>query len=272
MLPWDLKPALQNSEGRSLPRFHIAAVRYLNTLPLVWGMLHGGQRGLFHLDFVTPAECADLLEAGRADIGIVPVVEVPRLGLEVVPGACIASFGPVRSILLVSRRPWAEIRTLAADVGSRTSTVLARLILAQRFGVEPQLVPMAPDLPVMLAQADAALLIGDAALKVNPESYAGGVLDLGEEWTKWTGKPMVFAVWAARPGLTLDGIPEIFKASASYGADRIDEIVRREARRRGIAEDLARTYLTKHIRYRFGENEREGLGLFLDFARRTVAA
>jgi len=271
MIPWDLKPANDNSEGRSETPVRVAAVCYLNTLPLVWGMLHGPHRGRAQLSFVTPAECADLLAAGQADVGIVPVVEIQRLGLAALPGVCIASRGPVRSILLASKLPPGRIRTLAADAGSRTSTMLARLVLAERFGAEPELIPMAPELPAMLARADAALLIGDAALRFDPAGFPGEVLDLGAEWTEWTGKPMVFALWAARSGFESGGLAGMFQASAAFGAARIDEIARAEAPPRGVPQELALAYLKHHIRYHFGNEEREGMELFLEMARRTVA-
>ncbi len=200
-----------------------------------------------------------------------PVVEIQRLGAKALPGVCIASRGPVRSILLVSKAPLSRIRTLAADEGSRTSTLLARLILAERFGAEPEVIPMAPELPAMLGRADAALLIGDAALRFDPSGFPGEVLDLGAEWTRWTGKPMVFAVWAARPELDLPGLSEMLQASVEFGRGRIEEIVRAEAPRRKIPEGLARTYLNDHIRFTLGEEEREGMALFLDLVRRAVA-
>src|SRR5271169_2096903 len=100
-------------------------------------MLHGPQKGIFELDFRLPSACADELASGVADIGIVPSFELSRQRLEVIPGIGIACHGAVRSILLVSRRPAAGIRTLSVDSSSRTSVQLARIILKQRYGAEP---------------------------------------------------------------------------------------------------------------------------------------
>ncbi|MDQ6699508.1 MAG: ABC transporter substrate-binding protein, partial [Acidobacteriota bacterium] len=108
----------------------VCAVQYLNTAPLVWGMLHGPQRGRFDLSFETPSKCADAVAAGAADIGIIPSIELERQDLTIVPGLGIASVGAVRSILLISKAPASEIRILAADVSSRTSVALSRIILA----------------------------------------------------------------------------------------------------------------------------------------------
>src|SRR5215510_1913805 len=131
-------------------------------------MLHGPQRGLFKLDFRTPAGCADQLASGSADIGIVPSFELTRQDLEIIPGTGIACHGAVRSILLISREPAAEIRTLAADSSSRTSVELARVILERRYGATPESISHAPDLEAMLRVADAALIIGDPALRIEP--------------------------------------------------------------------------------------------------------
>ena len=234
-------------------------------------MLRGPQKGLFDLEFCTPAECADRLESGDADIGIVPAVELARLGLQTIPGVCISSFGAVRSILLVSKTPIGEVRTLAADTSSRTSVALARIVLHKLHGAELRMVSRPPQLDVMLAEADAAVIIGDPALRIETDHLPYQVLDLGEEWTRWTGKPMVFAVWAARPGLQVEELAPVFRASADYGRARIEEIVAAEAAPRGLSDRLAYDYLTQHIRFDLGQNEQEGLALFLEYAARGVS-
>lgn len=143
-------------------------------------MLCGPQQQDFDLQTCIPSECARRVESGAADLGIVPVAEIERQGLTVIPGTGIACFGEVRSILLVSKVEPVRIRTLAADMGSRTSVRLARIILRERFGVEASTFEHAPTLEAMLAQADAALLIGDAALRVDPKMLPYKCLDLGE--------------------------------------------------------------------------------------------
>jgi predicted solute-binding protein len=235
-------------------------------------MLHGAQRGLFDLSFETPAVCADRLESGEADIGIVPAIELGRLGLEMIPGSCIASRGPVRSILLISKVPLDQIQTLAADSSSRTSVMLARVVLAERFDTKPDFTTMAPDLSAMLERADAALIIGDPALRINPSKLPYRVHDLGAEWTEWTGHPMVFAVWASRKGLPREELAAAFRDSAAYGSARVDEIVAAEAATRNIPETLARQYLTQHIQFELGEKEEQGLKTFLEYASRGVRA
>src|ERR1019366_5983881 len=141
-------------------------------------MLHGPQKGIFDLDFRVPSGCADQLASGAADIGIVPSFELTRQDLEVIPGVGIACHGAVRSILLVASRPAPEIRTLAVDSSSRTSVQRARIILKQRYGAKPVMTAQAPDLEAMLRVADAALIIGDPALRIEPECLSYHVYDL----------------------------------------------------------------------------------------------
>jgi chorismate dehydratase len=251
----------------------VCAVSYLNTVPLVWGLLHGEQRRKYDVSFALPSECADRLADGRADIGIVPVVEAARLGLTVIPGAGIASNGPVRSILLISKVPFEGIRTLAADTSSRTSVQLARVILAHRYDTEPVLIPHPPELSRMLEVADAALIIGDPALAIDPSALPWRWLDLGDEWKRITGLPMVFAVWAARPG-----VPETSYSSADFiesvrfGMANLDRIVDQEHEKRGMPAELVRDYLTRNVIFDFGDNERMGMRRFLTLVSELPSA
>jgi chorismate dehydratase len=228
-------------------------------------MLHGEQRDLFDLSFAIPAEFADRLEAGLADIGIVPAVELNRQKLEIIRGAGIACHGPVRSIFLISKVPFEEIRRLAADSTSRTSVALSRVILARKYGVEPEVRSHKPHLPSMLVDADAALIIGDAALVLEPSELPFHVLDLGAEWVRMSGLPMVFAVWAARAAVSPQD-PKPFLDSMRFGLDHIDDIARSEHAKAGVSEELARSYLKENIVFELGDREYAGLTTFLQYA------
>jgi predicted solute-binding protein len=246
----------------------VCAVSYLNTVPLVWGMLHGGEREVFDLRFALPSECADQVAQGEADIGILPVIEMARQKLDYFRGTGIACHGPVRSILLISKVPLREIRTVATDSGSRTSVMLTRVILAEKFGVEPRVVSRPADLSTMLGEADAALLIGDAALRVDPVKLPFETLDLGGEWVALTGLPMVFAVWSGR--VCDDRYTRAFIDSHEFGMAHIEEIVASESR--GFDPALVRKYLTEHIVFQLGEKDYAGLDLFLQKASRFEPA
>lgn len=225
-------------------------------------MLHGEQRDRFDLSFCLPSECADRLHDGRADIGIVPAIELPRQDLVITADTGIICRGAVRSILLISKVPFEHIRSVAADSSSRTSVVLTRIVLRTKYGVEPAMRQAAPNLVPMLQDCDAALIIGDPALRIDPAQLPYGVLDLGLEWTEMTGLPMVFAVWASSRHYD----PEPFAASLRFGLAHLDEIVAGEHAARGISAELAREYLTHNISFELGPAERAGLDRFLEYA------
>jgi predicted solute-binding protein len=248
----------------------IAAVSYLNTTPLVWGMTHGKQQGIFDLDFYVPSACARQVETGAADLGIVPVAEMARMDLEAVPGTGIACDGAVRSILLISKVEPYRIRTVATDSGSRTSALLTRVVLAERYGAHPACHVADPNLERMLAHADAALLIGDSALRVDPNSIPHHVLDLGAEWASLTGLPMVFALWAGRrqtvTSLLGQEVARVFESSLDFGLSRLNTIIEEESRARGFDRDLVARYLGSHIQFRIGPRHLEGLRTYLEKA------
>jgi len=247
-------------------------VDYLNSAPLVWGLLHGPPQDLFDLTFRVPSECADLVASGAVDIGNIPVIEMSRQNLEMVPGVGVASRGAVRSILLVSKCPLGEICTLAADSSSRTSVALTRIVLSRRYGVEPLFLPCAPDLAGMLDHADAALIIGDPALRLDLSLLPYHVADLGQEWTEMTGLPMVFAVWAGHKRHIMPAVVKALADSCRFGREHLEDIVRIDAAARGIPETLAREYLTCHIINELGPQEYKGLELYLRYAREALVA
>lgn len=232
-------------------------------------MLHAPDRALreaFDLRFALPSDCAAELASGEADIGIVPVIEMARQKLEYFRGTGIACHGPVRSILLISKVPFNRIRTLAADAASRTSVMLARVILAEKYGVEPKVVARHADLAAMLGEADAALIIGDPALRLDPAALPFETLDLGGEWVAMTGLPMVFAVWSGRKETIQERHAQVFLESCRYGLEHAADIARAEAAPRGVSEALAHDYITKHIVYQLGERDYQGLELYLKMA------
>jgi chorismate dehydratase len=252
-----------NCSLSSIHKPRVCAVSYLNTVPLVWGIEHGAQRDIFDMNYALPSECADQLASGAADIGIVPVIEMARQKLDYFRSTGIACRGAVRSILLVSKVPLREIKTVATDIGSRTSVLLSRIVLAEKYGVRPKLIARRAELAPMLGEADAALLIGDSALHLNPATLPFETLDLGLEWTQLTGLPMVFALWSGRKEVMQPRYEQVFLDSCREGLSHIDQIVREQSPTRGITEQLAREYLTRHIVFELNERDHEGLNLYL---------
>ena len=242
-------------------------VSYLNTVPLIWGAIHGAQRDQMNVEFHLPSICADKVRSEAADVGILPVIEIARQRLEIFPGIGIASHGAVRSILIISKVPFGNIKTLACDHGSRTSVMLARLILREQFGATPLLLPpTAPQLDEMLRSADAALVIGDPALAINLETLPYEWLDLGHQWHLLTGLPMVFAVWAAAAKWITPELERDFSDSLAFGLSEMDRIVHEQSIERGFAEAVVRQYLTKSIVFRLGPKDYEGMKTFLHLA------
>lgn len=251
--------------------FRLSIIDYLNAAPLNYGFKHGLGYSHFHLKFQVPSVCADRLREGEVDAGLVSSIEYLRIpDVSIVPGLCIASPRRVRSVLILSKVPPEEIRTLALDTSSRTSVVLAQVLLRERYGVSPEVRDMGPDLGAMLAENDAALLIGDAAMKARREGLL--VLDLAEEWHAWTGLPFVFALWLVRndaPALGLPGgVAPFFHRSLELGQQHLADIIEEAWRGIGWTKLELREYLTENISYHLGEAERTSLALFHEKAVR----
>lgn len=245
----------------------VSIVQYLNTGPLVWGMLRGEQRGRFELDFTTPARCADDLAGHRVDVGIIPAVEYQRIDdAEIVPGLSIASKAPVRSVLVFSRVPLGEVRTVAMDNSSRTSVALTTILLRKFYERDFQAIPCDPDPPAMLARADAALVIGDPALTFGSDCHVRHVYDLASEWRKFTGLPFVFALWVGHADSGLAELAPDFAASLAYGLSHLDEIAAEYAPALGMSAEEVKVYLTRNIDYTLDEENLRGLRLFFNLA------
>jgi chorismate dehydratase len=194
----------------------------------------------------------------------------------ILPGVAIASRRPVRSILLVSRKPVDQIRTVALDTSSMTSVALIKILFEKWLGGGRRFASMQPDIETMLAAHDAALVIGDPALQIDRSRYL--TLDLAEEWIRYTGKPFVFAFWAVRQqALQEDALQEappsqdlaaIFQQSRDHGLDPAsrDQISREWAPRLGLTESDVRSYLTENIYYHLDAPCLEGLQLFYRYA------
>ncbi len=230
------------------PIVRLGAVSYLNTRPLVEGL---DTRPGVALRFDVPARCADLVAAGEVDLGLVPIIEYARHADDyaVVPDISIASLDAVDSVALFTRQPIARVRTIALDVSSRTSAGLVRLLCARHFGIRPAFVPAAPDIRTMLAGADAALLIGDPALFLDPASVDAEKIDLGLAWRAMTGLPFVWAVWAGRVGAASPAVCRMLYETRLRGVASIDAIARRERPDDPAGQGVVARYLRDTITY-----------------------
>ena len=278
-----------------MTKLRISIVQYLNTAPLVWGFTHGPLAGKYELSFTVPSQCAEALRAGEADIAIIPAIEYQRIeGLVILPDLAIASKKQVRSLLLVAKKPIAAVRSIALDSSSRSTQALTRILCADRWRIAPEFFEAAPDLDAMLRDADAALLIGDPALRlavtleamaqrdadgvlVCPANAAGvdaealdgsgelRIYDMVEVWERCTGLPAVLAVWAARDGVVNEEVLQDFAASRDFGLAHIAEISKVAAFELKLPAAAMAAYLRRNIDYSLDEENRRGLEHF--FAR-----
>lgn len=242
----------------------LGAVDYLNARPLVYGLELRSHE--FSVRFDVPSKCAALLHEGSIDVGMIPSIEYLRghEGYCIAPDLGIVSDGEVSSVAMFTAKPIEKISTIAADTSSRTSNALLQVLCYESFGVDAELVPMAPDPVAMLKRCDAALLIGDPALFFDHERAGVAKVDLGEAWTRLTGLPFVWAFWAGRPAaLPPEHLAELV-AARDRGVRAADAIALQYCGPERAARGQA--YLRENIQYRLGEREEAGLRRFYELA------
>lgn len=243
----------------------VGAVSYLNAKPLYW-RLEEFAPGI-RLTMEVPSVLGEKLARGDLDVALIPSIEYLRGdGYEIVPGFAIAARGPVRSVKLFCRVPPGAIQRLALDAGSRSSQVLARVWLDAAHGSRPSRIePLPLGVSPLESTADAVLVIGDRAMKV-PEDGFVAVFDLAEAWQALTGLPFVFALWVARAGTDLGGLPEALQRSRAEGLAHAAEIAAEQGPRLGLDVATCYDYLTRALSYDLGEPEIAGLTKFARMA------
>jgi chorismate dehydratase len=269
----------------------ISIVEYLNTAPLVRGFTHGPLRGKYELSFTVPSQCAEALRSGIVDVAIIPAIECQRIPeLVILPNLSIASKKSVRSLLLVSKKPIQEVTRIALDRSSRSTQALTRILCEKRWHITPEFFEAAPDLPAMLHQADAALLIGDPALRLaidcTPKAQRDGsgdlvsatslaglgesgsvyIYDIVEKWRAMTSLPAVLAVWAARREVVTAELVQDFQDSLAFGLQHVDAIASEAAAEMKLPAGELRRYLLENIDYRLDEENLRGLTRYYEFA------
>jgi chorismate dehydratase len=237
----------------------LGSVSYLNAKPLIHGLDDADD---LHLSLDVPAKLIDGLRDGRFDVALLPVIDYQRLdGVRMLTSGGIGCDGPTLTVRLFSRVPINRIAMLACDTHSHTSVALARVILAEAYGVRPRFVDLDTDDPSADPTAEARLLIGDKVVCEEPAGF-DHQLDLGEAWQRLTGLPFLFAAWVARGGVALGDLPDRLLAAKRAGLADVDGIVRRFAVPRGWPADLARRYMTTFLKYDVGPRQLEAVRLF----------
>ena len=273
-----------------MSQLRISVVQYLNTAPLVRGFTHGPQLGKYALSFTVPSQCAEALRAGAADVAIIPAIEYQRIpGLVVLPDLSIASKERVRSLLIVSKAPIRQARSIALDSSSRSTQALTRILCEERWLISPEFTEVAPDLSAMLALSDAALLIGDPALRLVvaaeqhvtpardgalvctgaqlglPQFPKLFIYDAVHEWWQLTERPAVLALWAARPEIATPELAADFAASLAFGLAQLPAICDEASQQLQLPARELSLYLRTNIDYSLDPENLKGLREF--FAR-----
>jgi chorismate dehydratase len=271
-----------------LRKLRISVVQYLNTAPLVHGFTHGPLKDKYDLSFTVPSQCADDLRDGRADVAIIPAIEFQRIDdLVVLPDLAIAAKRCVRSLLIVSRKPIAEVQSIALDRSSRSTQALTRILSAEHWHMKPAFFEETfNSTATILEQADAALVIGDPALRL-AISIAGNatfgvqgelmcspdkagvnatetihVYDVVQEWRRLTGLPAVLAVWAGRRELVTPEVVADFAASKEYGMAHLAEISATASEEQNLPTADLLNYLQDNIDFTLDSENLAGLELY----------
>ncbi|BBC94335.1 menaquinone biosynthetic enzyme MqnA/MqnD family protein [Streptomyces griseofuscus] len=262
--------------SRTRPR--VGHIQFLNCLPLYWGLARTGTLLDFQLTKDTPEKLSERLIQGELDVAPVTLVEYLKNSDDLVafPDIAVGCDGPVMSCVIVSQVPLEQLDGAKVALGStsRTSVRLAQLLLSERYGVQPEYYTCPPDLGLMMREADAAVLIGDAALRANLHDgprYGLDVHDLGALWKEWTGLPFVFAVWAARRDylerepLITHQVHQAFLESKKASLEEVDKVAEQAAHWEAFdAQTLAKYFTT--LDFSFGDAQ---LAAVAEFARRV---
>lgn len=234
---------------------------FLNEKPLTWAL----DKEIEKLHLSSPRQCALALEAGEVDFAILPSIEYARIpDLMIVPNISISSWGSVQSVLLFLNKDVQNIKKVVLDQKSKTAAALVKILFSREFKSHPEYVESAPDLPQMLSHADAALLIGDDALRAL-RNFSGQILDLGQVWYEMSGLPFTFAFWAGRKQ-AVDPLDLVrILESKEKGLKSLDKLARKESDD-CLDEDFILEYLTKRICYDSSPSHEKGLKLFYQYA------
>ena len=243
----------------------IGAVGYLNARPLTWALDRDPDR--WHVRYDLPSVCARLLQDGEVDLGLVPSIEYLQSdSYRLVPGVGVTSRGAIASVALYTTRPISQIRHIALDTSSRTSVALIQVLCQHHFHIRPRFVPHGPELAVMTRDFDAGLLIGDPAFEADHVRLGLQKIDLGEEWTKMTGLPFVYAAWTGRPGAVTPEEVRLLVEAQREGLAAVDLIAAEYARGDSGRTAKAAAYLRDNVKYGLGIEEAAGLQMLLDHA------
>jgi len=252
-------------------KLRVSFIEFLNALPLGWGFLYGKHKETFDLLFDVPSECSRHLSTGEADVGLIPVIEYQRIdGLKVIPDISISTQKEARSVLFVSRKPIGQVKTIALDTSSRTSVALLKILMSEFYGCDAiQYIDSEPNLDQMLNRCDAALVIGNPALKIRAQQIPF-IYDLAAEWFRFTGLPFVFAFWAINQNIEISSQVQIFLDSRNEGLLKLEEIANNYSPKLQISKAEIISYLSENLDYTLDGKNQQGLKLFFELSEKHL--
>jgi chorismate dehydratase len=244
-----------------MQKIRVSPISFLNTLPLSFGIRHSNIINQIELVVDTPAQCANRLIEGSVDIGLVPVATIPSIcNAQIISDFCIGVSGAVRTVVLVSEVPVNEINEIILDYQSRTSVVLARILVTDFWNLNVKFRNAKPGFEFSQVKGNtAAVVIGDKVFGI--EKKYKYVLDLAVQWREYTGLPFVFACWVANCDLSQSFIHE-FNEALRYGVEHINEAID-SVPNLIIPKNEALKYLSQNIDFNFTDDKREAMQLFL---------
>ncbi len=244
----------------------VSVVKYTNSAPFIYGLENHPVKQFIRLSLDTPAECYNKLMNDHADLGLVPVVILNKLGYsDIVSPYCIGARGKVRSVILASTVKLKAIKTIYLDYQSRTSVNLVRVLARKFWQIHPEFVPTEEGFETMeLKEGEASVIIGDRAFEFYERPYH--IFDLGDEWFRHTGKPFVFACWVANKPVDAD-FESMFSEALQYGLDHRDELADTLIHQELTKNVDLKSYFYENINYNFGPSDEEGMNLFLNLMR-----
>ncbi len=242
---------------------------FLNSKPITYSLMREEFESCVDLTLAPPAILAESLSKGELDMAFIPAIEYARTqGVKIVRGFSIAAMGEVKTVLMFSDESVWNIKKVAADHRSRTSIALLKILFKEYYKTDVSVIPRkSHDPQKLLTMADAGMVIGDEAFKVNRDEHK--VTDLSQAWHAFTGKSFTFAVICVRDGVDPMLVREaiaVLAESKKAGLENIAEIAARESQKLGIDEETCREYLLKNIRYNLDRDDQEGLTDFLSLA------
>ena len=240
-------------------KIRVTAVSYLNTKPLLYGLLHSSVAEQIDLKLDIPSVCAARLSAGEADLGLIPVAAIPEVNRpRIISDYCIGAEGAVRTVCIYGNCPLQEMEALYLDHHSRTSVELAKFLLQEYWKLSPQLIPAADGYEQQIGGKIGGLIIGDRAIDL--ENHFTYRYDLGEHWTRHTGLPFVFAAWVSGRDLPLDFLNSFNEALRS-GIEQIPKLM--YLLPAPTTDFSLEEYFNRYISYRLDHYKRQGLTKFL---------